>query len=236
MTQAANNSGATNAAVTGVSGVDALERFTNAADWLHSLGDVPPERIVMKPRPGTATEQDLLRMVDREKRLVELVDGTLVEKPVGLIESRIAMVLAIALGNFIMPRRLGLLAGEGGTLRMRAGQIRIPDISFIAAADIPPGTDLNQSVPQLPPTLAVEVISEGNTVAEMRQKLKEYFGSGSRLVWMIYPKTRTVEIFEQLQELPTRVLTEADVLDGADVLPGFSIAVSKIFEPLSKQF
>ena len=70
----------------------------------------------------------------------------------------------------------------------------------------------------------------------MRQKLKEYFGSGSRLVWLIYPNRRTVEVFEQLQDQPTRVLTEADVLDGGAVLPGFTVAVSEIFSPLSSGF
>ena len=152
------------------------------------------------------------------------------------MEERIAMVLAIALGNFINPRKLGYLAGAEGMLRMKGGRIRLPDISFVSVEDVPPGTAPNQAVPELPPTLAVEVISEDNTAAEMRQKLKEYFGSGSRLVWMIYPKTRTVDVFEQLQEQPTRTLTEADVLDGGRVLPGFSIAVNEIFEPLSSGF
>ena len=59
--------------------------FDNAAEWLHSLGDVPPERILFDPRPGTATEADLLLLVERDKRLCELIDGTLVEKPVGFL-------------------------------------------------------------------------------------------------------------------------------------------------------
>src|SRR5688572_16793641 len=149
-------------------------RFPNFAEWWHSTGDVPLERIVTDPPPGTATEQDLLRMVEGEDRFVELIDGTLVEKPVGWMESRIAMVLAIALGNFINPRKLGYLAGAEGMLRMKGGRIRLPDISFVAVQDVPPGTPPNQPVPELPPTLAVEVISEGNTTAEMKQKLKEY--------------------------------------------------------------
>ena len=119
---------------------------------------------------------------------------------------------------------------------MKSGQIRLPDISFTSKDDMPAGGVDNPAVPRVPPTLAVEVISESNTAREMRQKAKEYFGSGSRLVWMIYPKTRTVEVFEQLQEHPTRTLTESDILDGGAVLPGFSISVSEIFEPLSSGF
>ena len=71
-------------------------KYANAAQWLHELGDVPLERIVMDPWPGTATEQDLLVFVERDKRFVELIDGTLVEKPVGWLESQIALRLAIA--------------------------------------------------------------------------------------------------------------------------------------------
>jgi hypothetical protein len=60
--------------------------FDNAAEWLQSLGNVPLERILFNPLPGTATEADLLALVERDKRLCELIDGTLVEKPVGYWE------------------------------------------------------------------------------------------------------------------------------------------------------
>lgn len=59
-------------------------RFDTAAEWLRALGDVPPQRIIFDPLPGTATEADLLHFVGRDK-LCELVDGTLVEKPVGSV-------------------------------------------------------------------------------------------------------------------------------------------------------
>jgi Uma2 family endonuclease len=201
------------------------------AEWLRSLGNVPLDRIVMDPLPGTATEQDLLRMVEGD-RLVELIDGTLVEKPVGWIESKIAMALGIALGNFIYPRRLGQLAGADGTLRMKSGHVRLPDITFVSADDVPEGTSPEESVPELPPTLAVEIVSESNTVQEMRMKTKEYFDSGSRLVWLVYPKTRTIAVFDRLATEPGRVLKEGDTLNGGNVLPGFSIPVSEVFAPL----
>lgn len=236
MTRAVSNLHPTPGTPGRILSTDVFARFQNVAEWWHSLDDVPLERIVTNPRPGTATEHDLLRMVENEDRLVELVDGTLVEKPVGWMESQIAMRLIIALGNHILPRKLGALTGGDGPLMMRAGRIRLPDITFVSVDDVPPGAVPNRPVPQLPPTLAVEVISESNTAAEMRQKLKEYFESGSRLVWLIYPKTRTVAIFERLQDEPTRTLPETDVLDGGTVLPGFSIAIAEVFEPLSSGF
>lgn len=204
------------------------------AEWLRSLGNVPLDRIVMDPLPGTATEQDLLRLVEREDRPVELIDGTLVEKPVGWKESQIALVLGAALLAFAKPRRLGFVAGEAGTLRMRGGTVRLPDVSFVSISDIPGGVVPDEPIPELPPTLAVEVISESNTAAEMRLKTKEYFESGSRLVWLVYPKTRSIAVFESASEEPARTLGEGDTLDGAPALPGFSIPVSDIFAPLTR--
>jgi Uma2 family endonuclease len=203
------------------------------AEWLRSLGNVPLDRIILDPLPGTATEQDLLRLVEGD-RLVELIDGTLVEKPVGWMESRIATELSRKLGNYIEPRRLGQIAGADGTLRMKSGRVRLPDITFVSNDDIPADWSPEQPIPDLPPTLAVEVISVSNTAEEMRIKTREYFDSGARLVWLIYPKTKTVAVFETASAEPTRTVTEADTLDGAPAVPGFSIPVSEIFAPLTR--
>src|SRR4051794_11901397 len=86
-------------------------RFHDAEEWLHALGDIPVSRIFMGPPPGTVTEKYLLRLVESEDRLVELIDGTLVEKPMGLLESLIAAQLIRALIDFVQPRNLGFVAG-----------------------------------------------------------------------------------------------------------------------------
>src|SRR5204862_393406 len=112
-------------------------KFENAADLWRALWEVPLERIVMNPLPGTATEQDLLKFVERDKRLVELIDGTLVEKPMGWLESLIAIRLATALNIFIMPRKLGYVTGEAGTIRMVSGRVRLPDVAFVSVDDLP---------------------------------------------------------------------------------------------------
>jgi Uma2 family endonuclease len=183
----------------------------------------------MNPFPGTATEKDLLWSVDRN-HLVELVDGTLVEKTVGWLESLIAVNLTRALANFVREHRLGVVAGTDATLRMKLGNIRLPDVTFISVNDLPGGEVPTEAVPTLPPTLAAEVISEGNTKAEMRKKLREYFDSGSQMVWMLYPKTRTIAIFREPTDEPTQVLNETEVLEGGDVVPGFRIPVADLFK------
>src|SRR5437764_15378666 len=104
-------------------------RFETAADWLHSLGDVPLERIVFDPWPGTATEADLLRLVEGDK-LCELIDGTLVEKPRGWEESIIAANVIIEIGIYIKRTNAGVVSGADATLRMASnGRVRLPDVS-----------------------------------------------------------------------------------------------------------
>src|SRR5688572_6405549 len=208
-----------------------VAKFENGAEWWHALGDVPLERVVMDPPPGTATEQDLLLFVERDKRLVELIDGTLVEKPVGWIEALVAVRLITALNGFVGPRKLGVVAGPDGTLRMISGRVRLPDVTFVSVMDLPGGHVPSESIPTLPPTLAVEVLSKTNTAAEMRQKVKEYFASGSKLVWLVDPIAKTVDVFEAVADIPTRTLHEHEALDGGAVLPGFVLRLAELFAP-----
>jgi hypothetical protein len=63
--------------------------------------------------------------------------------------------------------------------------------------------------------------------AEMARKRRDYFGAGTRLVWQVNPRTRTVDVFTAPDEYTT--LTEADTLDGTDVLPGFTLPVRSLF-------
>jgi hypothetical protein len=68
--------------------------FTTAAEMHDHLGGIPLERIRVVPPAGWATEADLLRVLDSENRICELVDGVLVEKTIGYFESRLAVALA----------------------------------------------------------------------------------------------------------------------------------------------
>lgn len=204
------------------------------ADLLHELGDIPAERVLLHPAPGTATEKELLQLVGRDNTLVEMVDGTLVEKPVGFHESLLAGAIVSALRAFVLPRNLGLVSGTDTTLRMKKENIRLPDAVYIAWSDVPGGQVPHEAVPKLPPTLAVEVLSATNTKAEMARKRHEYFESGTRLIWEINPATRTVAVYTPQQPEP-RTLTESDALDGDDVLSGFTLPLRDLFAELDRR-
>lgn len=203
-------------------------RFRTAAEWWEALGNVPMERIVFDPWPGTATEQDVVRLDDHEDRLCELVDGTLVEKPMGYEESAIAVEIAVLLRNFVKPRKLGLVTGADGMMKILTRRIRIPDVAFVSYARLPDGKVPDRPVPELAPDLAVEVLSDSNTRREMTNKLQEYFTAGARLVWYVDPKTRTVDVYTG-PDASTR-LSENEQLTGGQVLPEFTVAVSAIFD------
>jgi Uma2 family endonuclease len=87
-------------------------------------------------------------------------------------------------------------------------------------------------VPELVPDLAVEILSEGNTPAEMRRKRREYFKAEVRLVWQIDPRTRTAAVYTDPERHET--LSETRALDGGDVLPGFTLTLRDLFAELDR--
>jgi Uma2 family endonuclease len=208
----------------------AVPQELTLADVLEQLGGLSPRRIRFRPAPGTATEEDVITIRDRERRLFELIDGVLVEKDMGYWESVLAIELARLWGNFVRRRKLGTVTGEAGMLRLSPGLVRIPDVSFVSRARLAHHRRARAPILPLAPDLAVEVLSEGNTPREMARKVREYFDSGSRLVWLVDPRTRTVAVHTS----PGKpfILTEKQTLTGGDVLVGFTLQLRKLFDLL----
>jgi len=202
------------------------------ADLLAHFGPIAHRRIRQDPSPGSATEQDVIDIHDREKRLYELVDGVLVEKAMGMQESFLAAYLVQLLGEFARLHSLGFVLGADGMARLAPGLVRIPDVSFISWRHFPA-----RRVPRVPllnfgPDLAIEVLSPSNTPQEMSRKLHDYFAAGVQLVWYVDPAARTVEVFTAANQ--SLVLREDQTLTGEPVLPGFSLALRELFAELEQ--
>ena len=202
--------------------------LTTVADLLEALGGIPADRIRLQPPPGTATEQDVIEIHDRENRLCELVDGVLVEKAMGFYESRLAVVLCHLLENFLERHSLGILVGADGMMRLAPGLVRIPDVSFVSWDRLPNRQVPREPIPDLVPDLTIEVLSRSNTEAEMARKLREYFAAGVRCVWLLDPKPRTMRVFASADDCV--LLSEKETLDGGEVLAGFSLPLQELFE------
>ncbi|MEM6313953.1 MAG: Uma2 family endonuclease [Planctomycetota bacterium] len=200
-------------------------------EFLAELGDVPVERIIFDPPPGTVTEAQFIEFNESKRfGLAELVNGTLIQKAMGQFESAVGFVLGRILGNWQEEHMPGVLTGEQTMLRMRAGNIRMPDIAFYPKSQFPDGRFPREKVGAYPALLAVEILSESNTPAEIDMKLREYFGSGTQLVWVVDPVSETVRIYDNPDKPGAfRQIENTDTLDGGEVLPNFSIPVAKIF-------
>jgi Uma2 family endonuclease len=205
-------------------------KIPTVADLLDRLGGIPADRVRYYPAPGTATEQDVIDIEARENRLCELVEGVLVEKPMSYNESFLACLIVTMLNNFVLPRKLGIVTGADGMIRLFPGLVRIPDVAFVSRQHLPNGRLPKEAIPSLVPDLAVEVLSESNTTKEMKRKRGEYFKAGVRLVWIIDPEARTAAVYTKPHR-PT-VLDESQSLDGGAVLPGFVFELKTLFAEL----
>ena len=205
-------------------------RFRTAADLLRELGDIPPGRIRLTPNPGEATEADLLAP---EGKLCELVDGILVEKAMGSVESMLNFELGLFLGTYVKRHRLGVVPGSDGMVRLMPGQIRLPDLSFPSWDRLPGRKAPTTPILDIDLALALAVLSRANTRAEVRRKVREYFAAGVRLVWLVDPKTRTI-LVHTTPTGPTK-LKVGQALDGGEVLPEFALPLAELFECLDRR-
>ena len=202
------------------------------ADLLERFGPMPDGRIRTDPPPGTATEQDVIDIEARESRLCELVDGVLVEKTVGIYESYLALQMGHLLTMFVERHGLGMVVGADGMMRLAAGLVRIPDVSFVSWSQLPGRRVPRVPIADLAPDLAVEVISPSNTAREMERKLQDFLTAGVRLVWYVYPGPQEVHVYTAERH---DVLTLDQELSGGDVLPGFVLPLRQLFEEAEEE-
>jgi Uma2 family endonuclease len=207
--------------------------FETVADLLKKLGEIPAKRVRLHPTPGTATDKDVITSKERFNCLCELVDGVLVEKPMGFYESRLAVVLIGFLGPFLREHPLGIVLGEAGMVRIGRRQVRLPDVSFFRWERFPNRLLPRGAILKMAPDLAVEILSPSNTKKEMLRKRREYFAGGARLVWEVDPRKRRVMVYSSADQFT--LLTEDHTLDGGDLLPGFRLSVRDWFAEAGQQ-
>jgi Uma2 family endonuclease len=177
------------------------------------------------------TPDDLAAMPDAVK--YELVDGRLVERNMGAESSEVAINIAALLRPFVRQHRLGRVFGSDTSYQCFADEprrVRRADVGFARLDQLPDGRAPKGNI-RVAPALVVEVVSPNDTADEVEAKVAEWLGAGVQLLWVVYPSTRTVRIHRPRTSPlgPVSDLTEADVISGEDVVPGFSCPVSEFF-------
>jgi Uma2 family endonuclease len=209
---------------------DPEQHFETLQDVLDYVG-VSADRVVMHPRPGTATQRDLLNPKYQPLGgIVELVDGILVQKvSMGFSESQFAMVLAGRLFAYLEQNNIGAVTcGGDAYLKLKPRQIRIPDVSFIRWDAMPGRRIPKEPCPELIADLVVEILSRKNTRKEMERKRQEFFDHGTKLFWIVDPRKEIVTVYHSVNDAEELGLD--DSVDGEDVLPGFHLSIRTWFE------
>ena len=179
-------------------------------------------------KPQLLTADDLLRL-DGQGVRGELIRGVLYETmPTGRQHGKIMAKLTIHLGSFVEQRRLGSVeVGDVGVwLERDPDTVRAPDIAFFSLEKDPP-EEIAAGYAEVVPDLLAEIVSPNDTAREVREKAEIWLGFGVRLVWVVNPDTRTVDVHRRGHPIIT--LTDQDALDGLDILPGFTCLVRDIF-------
>jgi Uma2 family endonuclease len=182
------------------------------------------------PRVGPKTVEDLLTMPDDGWRY-EVVEGVLVRVAgSGDLATNIAGIIITVLNVFVRPRRLGRVTSSDGVYRFPGAETGLlPDVGFYGAALFPRVTDRSKPIP-FAPELAVEVASPDQDARAMAAKALRYLRGGTRLVWVVWPDRQQVDVWHPGDAKPSVTLRSGDVLDGEDVVRGFSHPVADIFD------
>jgi Uma2 family endonuclease len=171
---------------------------------------------------------ELLHMPDDGFRY-ELVQGELRQMtPAGNVHGRVAMNFGIALGSYVKNHNLGAVyaAETGFRLASDPDTVRAPDVAFVSRARVETVGEVEGFWPGAP-DLAVEVVSPGDGYADVEEKVFDWLDANTKMVVVVNPRQRLATVYRSRTDIIA--LTEDDVLDGVDVVPGFALAVCEIF-------
>jgi Uma2 family endonuclease len=157
----------------------------------------------------------------------EMDAGTLITlPPAKSLHALIALTVLEALQSYLRASAVSRAIPEAGYVLSRDPlTIRQPDVSVLSKARI--AATNADSYFEGAPDLAVEVVSPSDSAQELESKVGQYLQAGAKQVWVLYPKTRNIHLFSA--GAPVRILDENQVLEGGELLPGFSVRVADLF-------
>ncbi len=193
--------------------------------------DVRESDSTRRPRGAVRrmTIEEFERLPDLDDFPYELVRGWLVREPPPMVlHGSLQLRLGRFLLDFVERENLGLVVTETHyVVREEPQVVRCPDVAFMAGARLE-GELLEEHFRRGAPDLAVEILSPSNRPAEVAEKVTEYLATGARAVWVLDPRKHLVTVHRPGAD--PRVYRAGDELDGGEVLPGFRLPLSTLFD------
>lgn len=173
-----------------------------------------------------ADYQAFLASPESGDRIYELIDGEIVEKMASYTPSYIAGWILTYLNMYLLQNPIGTTTMADGGYILSPDDTFIPDVGYISNERLPVKPEREVLVA---PDFAVEVKSPSDSYVKLRRKALSYLEFGTKLVWLVWPDKQQVEVHSATNDT---ILTFGidDILNGGDVLPGFTLAVREIFK------
>jgi Uma2 family endonuclease len=181
------------------------------------------------------TAEQFVDLPDVPGKQLELVQGEVIEMPPpSLMHNLIAGLVYRLLAAFASEHDRGLVFGDnaGYLLSQAPDTMRIPDVSLVLWEHVPE-SGMPERFWSIPPDLAVEIVSPSDRASDVHDKVYQYLASGTQLVWVLWPTTRSVSVFSRGRAVGE--LGVGEELDGGDVLPSFRVPVADLFDIRTKR-
>jgi Uma2 family endonuclease len=174
---------------------------------------ITAEEFLQMPEPPDGSQQELVR------------GEVITMPPPGGLHGVCCSKTDYRLQHYAEANQRGVVTANAGIITERdPDSVRGPDVAYWSRERLP---EVPVGYIETPPDLAVEVLSPGTRMRQLRNKIREYFNRGVRMVWVLDPEDRTVTVYRTPDE--GRLLHESATLSGEDVLPGFSCRVAELF-------
>jgi Uma2 family endonuclease len=186
--------------------------------------------MVLRERLISANEfWDIAQLPENAEKRLELIDGVIVEMaPSSQTNTVIAARIIYFLNAVVIPGNLGYVSGADGGYTITEKNAYQPDVAFISKAR---HAELQGVAFPVAPDITFEVISPSESSNDVNKKVRRYIQAGTKFVVTVYPEDKSIYIWKKSTDgqINAQLLTEADVLDFGDILPGFTLKVSEIF-------
>jgi Uma2 family endonuclease len=176
-----------------------------------------------------ADQESGQQCLDSDK-LFEIIDGQEVELPDMAAD-------ALIVANRLM-RRIGRFTDIHGLgepfvemlvqLDIKQDKARRPDVIFVTTAKLPKTVLPRSKAWPVVPELVVEVVSPTDMMEEVLEKVEEYFVAGVQQVWLVHPRFRRIDVFEDIEKM-VRYTGEA-VITCPNIILGFELNLKELFE------